>query len=95
MRGIGLAHALGDISGGAIRIFMVTEPDGALYYRRQFPQMVRFTPSPYTTAFDLVAAPDGSSALVRFTDFTPQDASTGVWEAILPLASPRRRLING
>ena len=28
------------------RIFMITEPDGTFITARQFPQMVRFTPSP-------------------------------------------------
>lgn len=79
MRGIGLTHALADISGLAFdRIFMVTEPDGTFITARQFPQMVRFTPSPLHDGLHLTA-PDGSSALVRFTDFTPQDAPTEVW----------------
>ncbi len=70
MRGIGLTHALADISGTAFdRIFMVTEPDGTFITARQFPQMVRFTPSPLHDGLHLTA-PDGSSALVRFTDFT-------------------------
>lgn len=44
MRGIGLTHALADISGLAFdRIFMVTEPDGTFITARQFPQMVRFS----------------------------------------------------
>ncbi|EAB5818472.1 TPA: YcbX family protein [Salmonella enterica subsp. enterica serovar Infantis] len=79
MRGIGITHALADISGLAFdRIFMVTEPDGTFITARQFPQMVRFTPSPLHDGLHLTA-PDGSSALVRFTDFTPQDAPTEVW----------------
>lgn len=66
MRGIGLTHALADISGLAFdRIFMVTEPDGTFITARQFPQMVRFTPSPLHDGLHLTA-PDGSSALVRF-----------------------------
>ncbi|SUG48403.1 Flavodoxin reductases (ferredoxin-NADPHreductases) family 1 [Salmonella enterica subsp. arizonae] len=79
MRGIGLTHALADISGLAFdRIFMITEPDGKFITARQFPQMVRFTPSPFHDGLHLTA-PDGSNALVRFTDFTPQDAPTEVW----------------
>ncbi|SQI25829.1 Flavodoxin reductases (ferredoxin-NADPHreductases) family 1 [Salmonella enterica subsp. arizonae] len=79
MRGIGLTHALADISGLAFdRIFMITEPDGTFITARQFPQMVRFTPSPLHDGLHLTA-PDGSNALVRFTDFTPQDAPTEVW----------------
>ncbi len=47
MRGIGLTHALADISGPAFdRIFMVTEPDGTFITARQFPQMVRLPPLP-------------------------------------------------
>lgn len=51
MRGIGLTHALADISGLAFdRIFMITEPDGTFITARQFPQMVRLPLLPYTTA---------------------------------------------
>lgn len=79
MRGIGLTHATADISGLAFdRIFMITEPDGTFITARQFPQMVRFTPSPFHDGLHLTA-PDGSSALVRFADFAPQDAPTEVW----------------
>ncbi|HCB2600048.1 TPA: YcbX family protein [Citrobacter koseri] len=79
MRGIGLTHALADISGLAFdRIFMVTEPDGTFITARQFPQMVRFTPSPLHDGLHL-SAPDGSSVVVRFADFAAQDAPTEVW----------------
>ena len=47
MRGIGLTHALADVSGLAFdRIFMITEPDGTFITARQFPQMVKFIPAP-------------------------------------------------
>ena len=79
MRGTGLTHALADVSGLAFdRIFMITEPDGTFITARQFPQMVRFTPSPFHDGLHLTA-PDGSSALVRFADFATQDAPTEVW----------------
>ncbi|KNC94104.1 YcbX family protein [Trabulsiella odontotermitis] len=79
MRGIGLTHAFADISGMAFdRIFMVTEPDGTFITARQFPQMVRFTPAPLHDGLHLTA-PDGSSAIIRFADFAPQDAPTEVW----------------
>ena len=79
MRGIGLTHALADVSGLAFdRIFMITEPDGTFITARQFPQMVRFTPSPVHDGLHLTA-PDGSSAYVRFADFATQDAPTEVW----------------
>lgn len=79
MRGIGLTHALADVSGLAFdRTFMLTEPDGTFITARQFPQMVRFTPSPLQDGLHLTA-PDGSSAVVRFTDFATQDAPTEVW----------------
>ena len=81
MRGIGLTHALADVSGLAFdRIFMITEPDGTFITARQFPQMVRFTPSPVHDGLHLTA-PDGSSAYVRFADFATQDAPTEVWGA--------------
>ncbi len=39
MRGIGLTHALADVSGLAFdRIFMITEPDGTFITARQFPR---------------------------------------------------------
>ena len=62
MRGIGLTHALADVSGLAFdRIFMITEPDGTFITARQFPLMVRFTPSPVHDGLHLTA-PAGSSA---------------------------------
>lgn len=79
MRSIGLTHALADVSGLAFdRIFMITEPDGTFITARQFPQMVRFTPSPVHDGLQLTA-PDSSSAYVRFADFATQDAPTEVW----------------
>jgi len=79
MRGIGLTHVLADVSGLAFdRIFMVTETDGTFITARQFPQMVRFTPVPVHDGLHLTA-PDGSSALVRFTDFTRPPEPTEVW----------------
>ncbi|HCD1255379.1 TPA: YcbX family protein [Citrobacter amalonaticus] len=79
MRGIGLTHALADVSGLAFdRIFMITESDGTFITARQFPQMVRFTPSLLHDGLHLTA-PDGSSAQVRFADFAAQDAPTEVW----------------
>ncbi len=79
MRGIGLTHALADASGFAFdRIFMVTQPDGTFITARQFPQMVRFTPSPLADGLHLTA-PDGSSAIIRFADFAPEGAPTEVW----------------
>lgn len=79
MRGIGLTHALADVSGFAFdRIFMITEPDGTFITARQFPQMVRFIPAPLHDGLHLTA-PDGSSAVARFNDFAPVDAPTEVW----------------
>ena len=79
MRGIGLTHAFADISGLAFdRIFMITEPDGTFITARQFPAMVRFTPAVLHDGLHLTA-PDGSSALVRFADFSGQPSPTEVW----------------
>lgn len=79
MRGIGLTHAFADISGFAFdRIFMITESDGTFITARQFPAMVRFTPAVLHDGLHLTA-PDGSSALVRFADFTGQASPTEVW----------------
>src|SRR5690606_41564660 len=79
MRGIGVSHALADMSGFAFdRIFMVTEPDGTFISARQFPQMVRFTPSPLHDGLHLTA-PDGASVVMRFADFAPLDAPTEEW----------------
>lgn len=72
MRGIGLTHAFADISGLAFdRLFMVTETDGTFITARQFPQMVKFIPAPLHDGLHLTA-PDGSSAVVRFSDFATQ-----------------------
>ncbi len=61
MRGIGLTHAFADISGLAFdRAFMVTETDGTFITARQFPQMVKFTPSPLYDGIHLTAV-DGSA----------------------------------
>ncbi len=91
MRGIGLTHALADVSGLAFdRIFMITEPDGTFITARQFPQMVRFTPSPVHDGLHLTA-PDGSSAYVRFADFATQDAPTEVWGHTFYRANCARR----
>lgn len=79
MRGIGLTHAFADISGLAFdRAFMVTETDGTFITARQFPQMVKFTPSPLYDGIHLTAV-DGSSAVVRFSDFSAQEEPTEVW----------------
>ncbi|EIV5416960.1 YcbX family protein [Klebsiella aerogenes] len=79
MRGIGVTHAFADISSMAFdRIFMLTETDGTFITARQFPQMVKFLPSPLHDGLHLTA-PDGSSALVRFDDFAPQGEPTEVW----------------
>jgi len=79
MHGIGLTHALADVSGFAFdRIFMVTEPDGTFITARQFPQMVRFIPAPLHDGLHLTA-PDGSSVIARFNDFSPVDEPTEVW----------------
>ncbi len=95
MRGIGLTHTLADVSGLAFdRIFMITEPDGTFITARQFPQMVRFTPSPVHDGLHLTA-PDGSSAYVRFADFATQDAPTEVWAHILPRELRQARSTNG
>lgn len=79
MRGIGLSHAYADISGLAFdRIFMVTETDGTFITARQFPQMVKFIPAPLHDGLHLTA-PDGSNAVVRFSDFSTQQEPTEVW----------------
>jgi uncharacterized protein YcbX len=79
MRGIGLSHAYADSSGLAFdRIFMVTETDGTFITARQFPQMVKFIPAPLHDGLHLTA-PDGSSAMVRFSDFSIQQEPTEVW----------------
>lgn len=79
MRGIGISHALADISGMAFdRIFMVTEPDGTFITARQHPQMVRFTASPLHDGLHLTA-PDGSSMRVGFAEFATAAEPTEVW----------------
>ncbi|MBN0949367.1 MOSC N-terminal beta barrel domain-containing protein, partial [Pseudomonas aeruginosa] len=45
---------------------------------RQFPQMVKFIPAPLHDGLHLTA-PDGSSAVVRFSHFATQAEPTEVW----------------
>ncbi|HBZ16250.1 YcbX family protein [Pantoea sp. NPDC088449] len=79
MRGLQLSHAQVLESGLAFdRIFMVTEPDGTFVTARQYPEMVRFTPALLPDGLFL-QAPDGTQALIRFADFTPEQAPTEVW----------------
>ncbi|WP_130834610.1 YcbX family protein [[Erwinia] mediterraneensis] len=79
MRALQLSHAQVQESGLAFdRIFMVTETDGTFITARQFPEMVRFTPAMLPEGLFLVA-PDGSKALIRFSDFAPEAESTEVW----------------
>ncbi|QXG53472.1 YcbX family protein [Pantoea jilinensis] len=79
MRGLALSHALVTDSGLAFdRLFMVTEPDGTFITARQHPEMVRFTPAILPDGL-LLAAPDGSQSLIRFSDFDEQDHPTEVW----------------
>jgi uncharacterized protein YcbX len=79
MRGLQLSHAQVLESGlGFDRIFMVTELDGTFITARQYPEMVRFTPSLLPDGLFL-NAPDGTQALVRFSDFTSPPSPTEVW----------------
>ncbi len=95
MRGIGLTHAFADISGLAFnRLFMVTETDGTFITARQFPQMVKFIPAPLHDGLHLTA-PDGSSAVVRFSDFATQAEPTEVWATVSPPSSRPPPLTSG
>lgn len=79
MRGLQLSHAQVLPGGLAFdRIFMITDTDGTFITARQFPQMVLFTAALLTDGLHL-SAPDGSSASVRFTDFSADAAATEVW----------------
>ena len=79
MRGVQLSHAQALESGLAFdRIFMVTDLDGTFITARQYPEMVRFTPALLTDGLSL-QAPDGSQAMIRFSDFAAQEAPTEVW----------------
>ena len=79
MRGLQLSHAQVLESGLAFdRILMVTELDGTFITARQYPEMVRFTPALLPDGLFL-QAPDGTQALIRFTDFTTEQSPTEVW----------------
>jgi len=79
MRGLALSHTQISSSGAAFdRIFMITEPDGTFITARVYPQMVLFTPALLHDGLYL-GAPDGSSATIRFADFTSAPAPTEVW----------------
>ncbi len=79
MRGIQLSIAQVFASGLAFdREFMLTDPDGIFITARQYPEMVLFTPALIPEGLYL-AAPDGSSATIRFADFADVAAPTEVW----------------
>ncbi|MFV9667598.1 YcbX family protein [Pantoea sp. KXB25] len=79
MRGLALSHAQVSDSGLAFdRLFMVTETDGTFITARQYPEMVRFTPALLPDGLSLTA-PDGSHALIRFSDFADEAHPTEVW----------------
>ncbi|MEZ0581575.1 YcbX family protein [Erwinia sp. STN24] len=79
MRGTQVSHAQALASGLAFdRIFMLTEADGTFITARQYPEMVLFTPALLPDGL-LLAAPDGSSATVRFADFAAEPAPVEVW----------------
>ncbi len=79
MRGLQQSYASVLQSGLAFdRSFMITEPDGTFITARQFPQMVRFTPALLPEGL-LINAPDGQQALVRYADFSTEQADTVVW----------------
>ncbi|KAB8313242.1 MOSC domain-containing protein [Erwinia endophytica] len=79
MRGTQVSHAQARESGLAFdRVFMITELDGTFITARQYSEMVLFTPAVIPDGLFL-AAPDGSSATVRFDDFQPEAAPTEVW----------------
>ena len=99
MRGVHLSHAQALESGLAFdRIFMVTDLDGTFITARQYPEMVRFTPALLTDGLSL-QAPDGSQAMIHFSDFAAQEAPTEVWgnhftariapDAMVPESVPR------
>jgi uncharacterized protein YcbX len=91
MRGMGLTHAFADISGLAFdRLFMVTETDGTFITARQFPQMVKFIPAPLHDGLHLTA-PDGSSAVVRFSDFAAGRADRSLGQPFHRPYRARRR----
>ncbi|WP_312042301.1 YcbX family protein [Erwinia sp.] len=79
MRGTQVSHAQALASGLAFdRIFMLTETDGTFITARQYPEMVLFTPALLPDGL-LLAAPDGSSATIRFADFATEPAPVEVW----------------
>ncbi|MEC5341774.1 YcbX family protein [Brenneria populi] len=79
MRGLQLSHAMVSASGLAHdRAFMITETDGTFITARQYPQMVLFTPALLPDGL-FIAAPDGQTASVRFTDFISTPQPTEVW----------------
>lgn len=79
MRGLALSHAQISPSGAAFdRIFMIAGTDGTFITARRYPQMLLFTPALLQDGLYL-RAPDGSSATVRYADFTAQSFPAEVW----------------
>lgn len=79
MRGLQLSHAQ-IIPGGLTfdRIFMLTDCHGKFITARQYPQLVRFTPS-LTLEGMVITAPDNQSITVKLADFSPAMQPTEVW----------------
>lgn len=79
MRGTQVSHAQALESGLAFdRVFMITDTEGTFITARQYPEMVLFTPALIPDGLFL-AAPDGSSATIRFADFQQEASPTEVW----------------
>lgn len=79
MRGTQVSHAQALASGLAFdRLFMLTDEAGTFITARQYPEMVLFTPALLPDGL-LLAAPDGSSATIRFADFSAEPAPVEVW----------------
>lgn len=82
MRGTAVSQSLVQPRGLSWdRMFMLTDPQGNFITARQHPEMVLFTPLVVAEGLFLQAS-DGSQALVRFDEFSPQKEPTEVWGTV-------------
>jgi len=79
MRGTSVSQSLVQPQGLSWdRTFMLTTTEGTFITARQYPEMVLFSPLVVPEGL-FIQASDGSQLLVRFEDFSENEASTEVW----------------
>lgn len=82
MRGTAVSQSLVRPDGLAgDRSFMLTDVDGTFITARRFPELVLFSALLIPQGL-FIQAPDGSQAVVKFDEFSPQGEQTEVWGTV-------------